>query len=151
MKRNLRVAAILVALGVALGGVIAVSAQRILGGYSPVARDNPEVVAAAEFAVTEQSKKQEMVYKLVSIEHAERQSAAGSNFRMCLKVGYHKEDDDVDATEFVKAVVHRDLKQEHSLTSWAQKGSVPSGPPESTAMLSCALGCCKRPRHWSDL
>ena len=119
MKRNLRVVIILAVLSIALGGVGLVSAQRILGGYQPVAKDNSEVVAAAEFAVKEQSHKQEMTYKLVSIEHAERQSASGSNFRMCLKVGYHKEDDDVDTTEFVKAVVHRDLKLEHSLTSWA--------------------------------
>jgi len=104
MKRNLRSVVILVALSVILGGVIAVAAQRIMGGYSPAATDDPEVVAAAEFAVDEQSKKQEMTYKLVSIEHAERQSASGSNFRMCLKVGYHKEDDDVDTTEFVKVV-----------------------------------------------
>ena len=40
---------------------------------------------------------------------------------MCLKVGYHKEDDDVDTTEFVKTVVHGDLKQEDSLTSWAEE------------------------------
>jgi hypothetical protein len=121
MKRNLPVITIVAALGIALGCVGLVSAQRILGGYQPVANDNSEVVAAAEFAVKEQSKKQEMTYKLVSIEHAERQSASGSNFRMCLKVGYHKEDDDVDTTEFVKVVVHRDLQQEHSLTSWAQE------------------------------
>ena len=121
MKRNLRFVVVLIALGLILGGVIAVSGQRILGGYSPIANDNADVMAAADFAVDEQSKKQEMTYKLVSIEKAERQSAAGSNFRMCLKVGYHKEDDDVDATEFVKVVVHRNLQQEHSLTSWAQE------------------------------
>ena len=101
--------------------VITVTGQRILGGYSPVPNDNEEVVSAAEFAVKEQSHKQEMTYKLISVEHAERQSAAGSNFRMCLKVGYHKEDDDVDTTEFVKTLVHRDLQQEFSLTSWAQE------------------------------
>jgi aspartic proteinase inhibitor len=119
MRRSFRATTILVALGVILGGVIAVSGQ--LGGYKPVANDDSEVVAAAEFAVDEQGKKQEMTYKLVSVERAERQSAAGSNFRMCLKVGYHKEDDNVDTTEFVKVVVHRNPQQEHSLTSWAQE------------------------------
>jgi hypothetical protein len=121
MKKNLLVIVIFAALSIVLGGVGFVPAQRVLGGYTAIANDNAEVVEAAEFAVKEQGKKQEMTYKLVSIEHAERQSAAGSNFRMCLKVGYHKEDDDVDTTEFVKAVVHRDLKQEHSLTSWAEE------------------------------
>lgn len=121
MKRNLRVVIVLAALSIALGGVGLVSAQRILGGYQPIAKDNAEVVEAADFAVKEQSRKQEMTYKLVEIEKAERQSAAGSNFRLCLKVGYHKEDDDVDTTEFVKAVIHRNLQQEYSLTSWAQE------------------------------
>ena len=120
MKRNLWVVTILAALSIALSAGL-VSAQRIMGGYSPVAKDNSEVVTAAEFAVKEQSKKQEMTYKLVEIEQAERQSASGSNFRMCLKVGYHKEDDGVDTTEFVKVVVHKDLQQEHSLTSWVQE------------------------------
>jgi hypothetical protein len=40
---------------------------------------------------------------------------------MCLKVGYHKEDDDVDTTEFVKVIVHRGLNQEPSLTSWVKE------------------------------
>jgi hypothetical protein len=119
MKKDFRFMVIAVAIGVILGSVVAVSGQ--LGGYRPAAKDEGEVVAAAEFAVDEQSKKQGMTYKLVSVERAERQSAAGTNFRMCLKVGYHKEDDDVDATEFVKVVVHRNLQQEHSLTSWAQE------------------------------
>ena len=118
MSRQMRWTAIALVITVS---VITVTGQRILGGYSPVPNDNEEVVSAAEFAVKEQSHKQEMTYKLISVEHAERQSAAGSNFRMCLKVGYHKEDDDVDTTEFVKTLVHRDLQQEFSLTSWAQE------------------------------
>jgi len=121
MKRYLRVITILAALSIVLGGAGLVSAQRILGGYQPVARDNAEVVEAAEFAVKEQSRKQEITYKLIDVEKAERQSASGSNFRVCLKVGYHKEDDDVDTTEFVKAVIHKNLQQEYSLTSWAQE------------------------------
>lgn len=118
MKKNFRFMVMVVAIGVILGGVNTVPGQ--LGGYKPAAKDNEEVVAAAEFAVDEQSKKG-TTYKLVSVERAERQSVAGTNFRMCLKVGYHKEDDDVDATEFVKVVVNRNLQQEFSLISWAQE------------------------------
>lgn len=118
MKKDFRFVVMVVALGLILGSVVAASGQ--LGGYRQVAKDNEDVVAAADFAVDEQSKKG-TTFKLVSIEQAERQSAAGSNFRMCLKVGYHKEDDDVDATEFVKVVVHRNLQQEFSLLSWAQE------------------------------
>ena len=120
MKINLRSAIIFVALSVIFGSVTVGLAQRT-GGYKEVAKDDAEVVAAAEFAVTEQGKKQEMTYKLVSVEHAEQQVVAGINYRLCLKVGYHKEDDDVDTTEFVRVFVYRNLQKAYSLTSWAQE------------------------------
>jgi hypothetical protein len=108
MKINLRGAIILVALSLIFGSVTVGLAQRT-GGYKEVANDDAEVVAAAEFAAKEQGKKQEMTYKLVSVEHAEQQVVAGINYRLCLKVGYHKADDDVDTTEFVRVVVYRNL------------------------------------------
>jgi len=120
MRINLRGAIILVALSVISGSVTVGLAQRT-GGYKEVANDDAEVVAAAEFAVKDQGKKQEMTYKLVSVEHAEQQVVAGINYRLCLKVGYHKEDDDVDTTEFVRVVVYRNLQKAYSLTSWAQE------------------------------
>src|SRR6266850_406107 len=120
MRINLRGAIILVALSVISGSVTVGLAQRT-GGYKEMANDDAEVVAAAEFAVKDQGKKQEMTYKLVSVEHAEQQVVAGINYRLCLKVGYHKEDDDVDTTEFVRVVVYRNLQKAYSLTSWAQE------------------------------
>ena len=83
-----------------------------------------------------------MTYKLISVEHAERQSAAGSNFRMCLKVGYHKEDDDVDTTEFVRTVVYRNLQKEYSLTSWTQEDCGDEGatsPSKQASLLDRAI------------
>jgi len=120
MRNSLRGITILIALSVIVSSVAVGFAQRV-GGYKEVAKDSPEVEAAAEFAVKEQGRKQEMTYKLVSIEHAESQTVAGINYRLCLKVGYHKEDDDVDTTEFVRTVVYRNLQKEYSLTSWAQE------------------------------
>jgi hypothetical protein len=120
MKISLRGVIILIALSVVLGSAAAGVAQRV-GGYKEVAKDSPEVQAAAEFAVKEQSRKLEMTYKLVSIAHAESQTVAGVNYRLCLKVGYHKEDDDADTTEFFRAVVYRNLQKDYSLTSWAQE------------------------------
>jgi Cystatin domain len=120
MKISLRGAIILIALSVVFGSVVVGVAQRV-GGYKEVAKDSPEVEEAAEFAVKAQGQKQEMTYKLVAIEHAESQTVAGVNYRLCLKVGYHKEDDDVDTTEFVRTVVYRNLQKEYSLTSWAQE------------------------------
>jgi len=120
MRISLRSMITLITLSVLLGSVALRGAQR-LGGYKEADKDSPEVGAAAEFAVKEQSRKQELTYKLVSIDHAESQIVAGVNYRLCLKVGYHKEDDDVDTTEFVRTVVYMNLKKEYSLTSWVQE------------------------------
>jgi len=121
MKSSYRGTIILSAILVVFFSVGAVSAQRIMGGYSETAKDSAEVAEAAEFAVKAQGEKQEMTYKLVSVEHAEKQTVAGINYRLCLKVGYHKADDDVDTTEFVRVVVYRNLQKVFSLTSWAQE------------------------------
>jgi len=106
-------------LAIALG-TIAASAQR-LGGYREIDKSDEGAAAAAEFAVKAQSENKEMTYKLVSVEHAESQVVAGINYRLCLKVGYHKQDDDVDTTEFVRVVVNRNLQNQHSLTSWTEE------------------------------
>jgi hypothetical protein len=98
----------------------AVSAQRI-GGYREIDKADEGAATAADFAVKAQSEKKEMTYKLVSIEHAETQTVAGINYRLCLKIGYHKQDDDVDTTEFVRVVVYRNLQNQYSLTSWTEE------------------------------
>jgi len=117
--RKGRFAVVLFVLAIALG-TIGASAQR-LGGYREIDKSDEGAAAAAEFAVKAQSENKEMTYKLVSIEHAESQVVAGINYRLCLKVGYHKQDDDVDTTEFVRVVVNRNLQNQHSLTSWTEE------------------------------
>ena len=117
--RKGRFAVVLFVLAIALG-TIGASAQR-LGGYREIDKSDEGAAAAAEFAVKAQSENKEMTYKLVSVEHAESQVVAGINYRLCLKVGYHKQDDDVDTTEFVRVVVNRNLQNQHSLTSWTEE------------------------------
>lgn len=119
MKRKLLITAIVLTTGCA--AFIASSNAQRLGGYREIAKDDEGAVAAAHFAVTAESDKKEMTYKLVDIEHAESQTVAGINYRLCLKVGYHKQDDDVDTTEFVRVVVYRNLQNEYSLTSWIEE------------------------------
>jgi aspartic proteinase inhibitor len=111
--------AVLFVLAIAFG-TIAASAQR-LGGYREIDKSDEGAAAAAEFAVKAESESKEMTYKLVSVEHAESQVVAGINYRLCLKVGYHKQDDDVDTTEFVRVIVNRNLQNQHSLTSWTEE------------------------------
>ena len=119
MKRSLTLISILCFALLAFTWVI-VSAQRT-GGYREIDKADEGAGAAAEFALKAESEKKEMTYKLVSIEHAETQTVAGINYRLCLKIGYHKQDDDVDTTEFVRVVVYRNLQNQYSLTSWTEE------------------------------
>ena len=116
-RRYLSIILLLLAFG--LSG-IATSAQRT-GGYREIDKSDEGAATAAAFAVKAESEKKEMTYKLISVEHAETQTVAGINYRLCLKVGYHKQDDDVDATEFVRVVVFRSLQNQYSLTSWTEE------------------------------
>ena len=119
MKRSLTLIAILsVALLVFTWCIV--SAQRT-GGYREIDKADEGAATAAEFAVKAESEKKEMTYKLVSIEHAEAQTVAGINYRLCLKVGYHKADDDAETTESVRVVVYRNLQNQYSLTSWTEE------------------------------
>lgn len=120
MKTSLRIVAFVAAAVIALSAAAIVSAQRT-GGYREIDKADEGAVAAAEFAVKQESEKKEITYKLVEIEHAESQVVAGINYRLCLKIGYHKQDDDVDTTEFVRVVVYRNLQNQYSLTSWTEE------------------------------
>jgi hypothetical protein len=119
MNRRIHNAVIFLLIGITLGSAGA-TAQK-LGGYKEIDKSDEGATAAAEFAVKAESEKKETTYKIVSLEHAESQVVAGINYRLCLKVGYRKQDDDVDTTEFVRVVVYRNLQNQYSLTSWTEE------------------------------
>lgn len=87
------------------------SAQIKVGGYKTASTTDERVVAAAEFAVSKKAEEQEGL-TLDSIEKAETQTVAGTNFRLCLKVSLD------DETQEVRTIVYQNLKREYSLTSW---------------------------------
>lgn len=93
----------------------AVSAQKV-GGYKDAAVDDAGVIAAAEFAVSDHSEKNEVSLEIVQIVKAERQIVAGTNYRLCVEVKVVEEGN--DDTQFVQAVVYQDLKKVYKLTSW---------------------------------
>jgi hypothetical protein len=97
----------------------------MVGGYSKVATDDKGVVAAAEFAVAEQKRKQGGPLSLVSIERAEQQSVAGTNYRLCLNVKAADETDAGVEAESVEVVVFEKLPRapgnKYKLTSWTEK------------------------------
>jgi hypothetical protein len=120
MRKSFRAALVVMALGVVIGSAAAGGRQKapMVGGYKEVAADAPEVVSAAEFAVAARARKQETEVRLVSVESAERQTVAGVNYRLCLKVEEADAQNNVDVTETVRAVVFKSLKNAYTLKSW---------------------------------
>lgn len=125
MKKSSRLVLALIAISVAFGSVIVCVAQQqrapIVGGYKAIATDAPDVVSAAEFAVGEQGRKVDSTIKLIAVEGAERQTVAGANYRLCLKVEIQDEVNNVDATLGVRVIVFRSLKNEYSLKIWEEE------------------------------
>jgi hypothetical protein len=119
MKKNLQIMMMFAAFGVFFGCALTGYAQKkpiILGGYKTVAVTDAGVEEAAEFAVSQHSQNNEASLEIVSIRKAERQIVQGLNYRMCVEVKVAEEDN--DETQFVLAVVYRNLKKEFKLVSW---------------------------------
>lgn len=108
-----------------------------VGGYSSVSTSDPAVVAAAEFAVSEQKRKQGGPLSLTEIKRAERQSVAGTNYRLCMNVKAGDETDagveawDVEAVVFEK--LPRAPGNKYKLTSWVKKNCGGSDSEENHA------------------
>lgn len=115
MKKRLQITMMFAALAVLFVCATAVSAQKV-GGYKDAAVDDAGVIAAAEFAVSDHSEKNEVSLEIVQIVKAERQIVAGTNYRLCVEVKVVEEGN--DDTQFVQAVVYQDLKKVYKLTSW---------------------------------
>ena len=129
MKKSLGIVIALVLFNVAFSCFNTALAQRT-GGYKEASVDDAEVVAAANFAVDEEGRKEETAITLVSIERAELQVVAGINYRLCLKVATGD-----DEPKDVKVVVYRSLQKAYSLTSWAEESCSESASNSSPASL----------------
>ena len=91
----------------------------VVGGYSTAAVTDAEVVAAANFAIKAQAKKQRAKIKLVAVSRAEKQIVAGTNYRLCLQVETLENGKKTAVPQTVQTIVFRSLKQKYQLTSWA--------------------------------
>jgi Aspartic acid proteinase inhibitor len=87
-----------------------------LGGYTPINPGDPEVRAAAEYAVSEQRSRTGTAVALRRVARAERQVVAGLNYRLCLEVTV------ADKREEVQLIVYRNLQQRFSLAQWSSAG-----------------------------
>jgi hypothetical protein len=112
MRNILTAALMLVAFGMTFGGAHAGAAGQMVGGFKPVAADDPEVTAAARFAVAARGKSENADIILNSVLAAERQTVAGANYRLCLEVEVE------GAAQNVRAVVFKSLQKQYQLKSW---------------------------------
>lgn len=101
----------LVCAALACASICSAQPGRTAGGYNNAAKTDEAVVDAADFAVTTRAKN-EPTLELISVERAERQIVAGSNYRLCLAVNLDGKR--AEAT----AVVYLNLQNEFALTSW---------------------------------
>jgi len=117
MKNYLRMLMILI---VVLGCAAISFAQIKTGGFKKVPVSDAGVVAAAEFALGAQADKDNIGIELVSIESAERQTVAGTNYKICLLVTVTDEYTEEPYDQFISALVFSSLKKEYTLKSWTE-------------------------------
>ena len=113
MRKSLQMAAIIAAFGLMVFSALICSAQIMVGNFRDAVKTDKEVIGAANFAVTAQSKKQKTSLKLVSIEKAEKQVVAGVNYRLCLAIKSNNK------SAQVTAIVYQNLQNQYKLTTWA--------------------------------
>lgn len=119
MKIKLSVSIAFAALFIILSLASASFAQsdQIAGGYGDADVKAKDVVAAAKFAVKKGAAKEKATITLLTIKQARQQVVAGLNYEVCLEVNYKKSGKKA-LKRYVKAVVYKNLKNVHSLTSW---------------------------------
>ena len=83
------------------------------GGYIAIDPADPDVTAAADYAVSEQTSRGGAAVALRRVARAERQVVAGYNYRLCLEVTV------AGKPEEVRSIVYRNLQQRFSLTRWS--------------------------------
>ena len=89
-----------------------------VGGWSKAEVDDPEVVAAAKFALRETQKTTDSKLTLTKIVSAKQQLVAGMNYAVTLQVAAGG---DEPIQREAEAVVYKNLDDEYSLTSWKWK------------------------------
>jgi hypothetical protein len=128
MKKSWRAAIVMAALGMVLSCETAAFAQRapVASGYVKTSTGNPEVAAAARFAVRERALSDGTLNFLDSIQSAEVQVVNGINYRLRMKVWASGD------TKDVRAIIHKNLEGEYSISSWEVIGT----PTKATSFAS---------------
>ena len=117
MKKGLRKTYTLAVFFVALTCAVSAFGQIKTGGYKAVSVEDAGVKKAANFAVETKADELQQAIQLEEIMTAERQTVAGTNYRLCLLISSTTENDE-DITLFIKTVIHKNLKGELKITGW---------------------------------
>lgn len=121
MKNNLRIFLTISAFCLIFGCAISAFGQIKTGGYKSVSVSDAGVKEAAEFAVEQKASELEQEITLENILKAERQTVAGTNYRLCLEIYAPSEEAETDGvTLYIRAVIYKNLKGELKITSWEE-------------------------------
>lgn len=123
MKKQIQLMFLLVSICAFSGFLSSVSAQRV-GGFKEIAKNDVGALAAAKFAITKKAKLDESKIVLISVEKAESQLVAGTNFRLCLVVEVEEKGENVRTDRQVLVQVYRNLKNIYTLSKWEEKECV---------------------------
>lgn len=102
--------------------------EPMVGGYNKAGLTDAQVVAAANFAVKTQAKKQKAKIKLVAVNNAAKQVVAGMNYQVCLSVETTDRQTKTVTPQIVQAVVYQTLKNKYQLTSWTVAACTDAAP-----------------------
>ncbi len=111
MKKTTQTILIFAGFYLLCGGMFGVFAQQINDNYKKLMKTDGGALSAAKFAVKQENRR----LSLASIERAESQIVAGTNYKICMKVINNGKIEDVTA------VVSMNPKNKFSLIGW-QKG-----------------------------
>ena len=120
MRKSVHLWMALVALGIVFGcATVSFGQERIpMVGSTEKATDDPEVVSAAEFAVSAQKKKENGPLSLVSIKSAREMSTRDTSYLLCLEVKAGDEDDAGVESQNVEVVVSAPDAREGEKKKW---------------------------------
>ena len=121
MKKNLKILFVIcAAFGSVFGGASNVYAQKAGGDYKAIPVTDAAVVEAADVAVAaHNADEEEIIYKLVAVKSAERQTVEGTNFRLCLQIVAEDAQFETDY-QYVRAVIFRTPEGDFDLKSWTE-------------------------------
>lgn len=122
MKQNLRKIFTGAVFFIALTCAVSAFGQIKTGGYKPVSVSDAGVKEAAEFAIQQKSAEMEQEIRLENILKAERQTVAGTNYRLCLEIYAPSENDGEDGvTLYIKTVIFKNLQGEYKINGWDEE------------------------------